>query len=105
MLGKEGNSVNEKRKLTLPPIKTQISERKTKQRILSSLKRKYETNTSARNILNRNCEGSSQLNESIMRFRSQEKFKQFNVKGGVDFYDECVSGSRDENLSTRRRNS
>ena len=75
-LAKGGNPVNEKRKLSLPPVDTKILERKTKQR-------KSETNaanTSARNILKQDYEGSSQLNESILRVRSQEKSKQFNVE-------------------------
>lgn len=78
-LDKGGNLVNEKRKLSLPPVETKILERKTKQR-------KSETNaanTSARNILKQDYEASSQLNESILRVRSQEKSKQFNAEAWI----------------------
>ena len=87
-LAKGGNPVNEKRKLSLPPVDTKILERKTKQR-------KSETNaanTSARNILKQDYEGSSQLNESILRVRSQEKSKQFNAEAWISTTNTEVEG-------------
>ena len=95
LLDKGGNPVNEKRKLSLPPIETKISERRTKQRKLSSFLRKSETNaanTSARNILKQSSERSSQLNEPIPRVRSQEKSKQFNVETWISTTNVEVEG-------------
>lgn len=94
-LNKGGNPVNEKRKLSLPPIETKVSERKTKQRKLSPFKRKSETNavsSSARNILKQDNEGSSQLNESILRVCSQEKSKQFNAEAWISTTNTEVEG-------------
>ena len=95
LLDKEGNPVNEKRKLSLPPIETKISERKRKQRKLSSFKRKSETNAtnaSARNILKQKSERSSQLNEPILRVPSREKSKQFNVETWISTTNAEVKG-------------
>lgn len=94
-LDKGGNLVNEKRKLSLPPIEAKRSERKTKQRKLSPFKRKSETNaanSSARNISKQDYEGSSQLNESILRVRSQEKSKQFNAEAWISTTNTEVEG-------------
>lgn len=94
-LDKGGNPLNEKRKLSLPPIEAKRSERKTKQRKLSPFKRKSETNaanSSARNISKQDYEGSSQLNESILCVRSQEKSKQFNAEAWISTTNTEVEG-------------